>query len=326
MGGALPRMPGMAGEFRQFQHARITNGKLLPFEPFVIHRHDVMKYVEPGAPWQPSGVPSPQVLPTCEDSSQCLRTAIRARDMAIARVLGLPETTEPLPDYVPPPGAQFVFVTVYLWGRLRGCMGLEAAKLNGDEELRGLVHSVLEDQRFENIEVSSPEGIAVSVSLLSNGANMGEILPEEVIRYGIPGRQMLQVNQGERAGMLLPFWAARESISRETYPREVIDKAGITRPPYSWLRFDCATFLADATGAGRLEGPLRRLPDERDDRELSLHLAELYSNYLLNHQLQDGSFCESYEPFSNRLRKGGNLPRLAHGAWVLARAGRTLEN
>jgi len=246
--------------------------------------------------------------------------------MAIARVLGLPETTGPLPDYVPPPGAQFVFVTVYLWGRLRGCMGLEAAKVNGDEELRGLVHSALEDARFENVEVSSPEAVAVSISLLSNGANMGEISPEEVIRYVIPGRQMLQVNQGGRAGMLLPFWAARESISREAYAREVIDKAGITHPPYSWLRFDCATFLADANGAGRLEGPLRRLPDERDGRELALHLAGLYSNYLLNHQLQDGSFCESYEPFSNRLRKGGNLPRLAHGAWVLARAGRTLEN
>ncbi len=326
MGGALPRMPGMAGEFRQFQHARITNGKLRPFEPFVIHRHDVMKYVEPGAPWQPTGVPSPETPPPCEDPVLCLPIAIRARDMAIARVLGLPETTEPLPDYVPPPGAQFLFVTVYLWGRFRGCMGLEAAKLNGDEELRGLVHSTLEDTRFENDEVSSPEAVAVSISLLSNGANMGEISPEEVIRYVIPGRQMLQVNQGERAGMLLPFWAARESISREAYPREVIDKAGITRPPYSWLRFDCATFLADANCAGRLEGPLLRLPEDRDDSELSIHLAGLYSNYLLRHQMQDGSFFESYEPFRNRLRKGGNLPRLAHAAWVLARAGRTLES
>lgn len=126
--------------------------------------------------------------------------------------------------------------------------------------------------------------------------------------------------------MLLPFWAARENVSREAYPMEVIDKAGITRPPYSWQRFDCTTWLADAEGAGELEGAFRRLPEDCKDRELPAHLAGLYSNYLLRHHLQDGTFYESYDPFRNRLRKGGNLPRLAHAAWVMARAGRILEN
>src|SRR5258708_12874993 len=137
---------------------------------------------------------------------------------------------------------------------------------------------------------------------------------------------MLQVNQGERAGMLLPFWGGGERIAREACARGVIDKAGITRPPYSWLRFDCATFLADANCAGRLEGPLLRLPEDRDDSELSIHLAGLYSNYLLRHQMQDGSFFESYEPFRNRLRNGGNLPRLAHPAWGLPHPERTMES
>ncbi len=326
MGGALPRMPGMGSEFRQFQHARITNGKLHRLEPFVIHRHEVMKYVEPGAPWQPTGVPLSEVPLPCDDPEVCVPIAVRVRDLASARLLGESETTGPWSANGLPQGANFLFVTIYVWGRLRGCMGMETARLQTDEDLRALVMAALEDDRFEHVEASSPEAVAASISLLSNWSNMGEVTPQEVVRYVIPGRQMLQVSQGRRSGMLLPFWAARENVSREAYPMEVIDKAGITRPPYSWQRFDCTTWLADSEGAGELEGAFRRLPQDCKDRELPAHLAVLYSNYLLRHHLQDGTFYESYDPFRNRLRKGGNLPRLAHAAWVMARAGRILEN
>ncbi len=175
MGGALPRMPGIGGEFHQFQHARITNGKLHPFEPFVIHRHGVMKYVEPEAPWQSTGVPLPASPLPCDDPEVCLPIAVRARDIAIAHVLGLTETTEPLPGSVLPHGINFLFVTIYIWGRLRGCMGLDAASLTEDKDLRGLVLDALKDERFEHVEASSPEAIAVSISLLSNCSNLGEV-------------------------------------------------------------------------------------------------------------------------------------------------------
>lgn len=324
MGGALPRMPGIGTEFRQFRHARITNGKLLPFEPFVIHRHRVMKYVEPGAPWQPTGVPAPGTPLPCDDPALCVPIAVRARDIAISHLLGVPETTAPFSAEALPQGAQFLFVTISLWGKLRGCMGLDAASVHGDEGLRGLVMHALKDERFEDIEVSSPDAVAACISLLSNEKNMGDVPPDDVIRYLIPGKQMLQVTQGARSGMLLPFWAARENVSREGYAREVIDKAGITRAPYFWRRFDCSTWLADCEGAGQLEGAFRRLPQSCSDDDLPRHLAGLYLNYLLRHQQEDGSFFESYEPFRNRLRKGGNLPRLAHAAWVLARAAKTM--
>jgi hypothetical protein len=75
-----------------------------------------------------------------------------------------------------------------------------------------------------------------------------------------------------------------------------------------------------------MEGAFRRLREERDGRELLVHLAGLYSNYLLKHQKEDGTFYESYEPYRNRLRQGGNLPWVAHAAWVLARASRTLKD
>ena len=34
----------------------------------------------------------------------------------------------------------------------------------------------------------------------------------------------------------------------------MIEKAGLTEPPYYWCRFDCATWLADAFGTSPLLG------------------------------------------------------------------------
>ena len=49
MGGALPRMPGIVNEWRQFQHARIKNAKLVSFEPYELFRHEVLKVDRAGS-------------------------------------------------------------------------------------------------------------------------------------------------------------------------------------------------------------------------------------------------------------------------------------
>lgn len=324
MGGALPRMPGIGDELRLLNQARIINGKLLPLEPYTIHRHEVAKFVEPGASWQPTGVPAPAEPPAWEDSRVCEPIAKRARDFAVGRLLGLPETTGPLTADMLPPNLDLLFVTVYIWGRLRGCAGLNISDL--DNDLRKLVKTALEDQRFEHSDSGLPEAVAVHVSLLHNCTNMGEMPPEQVVRYVVQGRQALQVTQGQRSGILLPFLAAMHNLSPQEYALEVVDKAGITRPPYNWQRFDSATWLADAEGVGKLEGALKPLPANCDDRELLSQLADLYAHYLLHLHRADGTFYESYEPFRNRLLAGSNLPRLAHAGWVLRRAGNSLEN
>jgi hypothetical protein len=60
--------------------------------------------------------------------------------------------------------------------------------------------------------------------------------------------------------------------------------------------------------------------------ELLTRRAELHTQYLLRHQKPDGSFYTVYEPFQNRLYEGTDLPRLAHAAWVLARASSVLDD
>lgn len=319
MGGALPRMPGIGNEWEQFQHARERNGGLLSFEPYRIYRHGVAKAVEPEASWQPTGVPLEEQAPWHENRAICGPVAARARDIVIAHLFNTAETTSVLTDDLLPSNLDSIYVTVYVQGHIRGCMGAVIKTL--DEDIRKLALAALKDERFE-IELlpEDQDGVAVTVSLLFNPLDLGVYSPEEVASRIRHGRQALMVYQNNRVGLLLPFVAVTHNLDRSEFIAELIDKAGITRPPYRWCRFECATWLGDAQGIDKLEGGFRR-PSDSPSLDLLLdRLAKLHVRYIIRQQKVDGSFYLRYEPFQNRLYEGVSAPRLAHGAWVLARA------
>ncbi len=305
MGGGLPRMPGIRDEWQQFGHARTNNAQLYEYEPYVIYRHGVSKFVEPGAPWQNSGAPS------LDQSPDLSALASRARDL----VLGL-GPAEPLPPIALPETAKHLFVTIYVDGDACGCMGSEIGNLEHD--LSTLTRAALSDGRFEHPEIGEDTSVAVSVSLLSNELDMGDFSPVEVrVKYR-HGQQALMVEQSNRSGLLLPFITSWLSLDAEGFVEEALDKAGITRAPYNWIRFDCDTWLADEDGVGKLEGGFKRLAPG-----LRVHeVARLHVDYLLRNQRDDGTLYFGYYPFENMLYQGIDMARLAHGAWTLARAGK----
>ena len=303
MGGALPRMPGIANEWQQFQHARIKNGQLISFEPYEILRHEVIKAIEPEVAWQPTGVPVAEGLPWPQDKSVCGRIAERARDLVLARLFSRPETTNPLAGNLVSEPLDSVYVTVYINGQLRGCMG--ATTNNLDDDVRRLAPAALADARFEAQVPVEPSAVAVTVSLLYNPLEIGDLLPEEVVPYYRHGQQTLMVYRGDRLGLLLPFVAATHNIDRADFPRSVIEKAGLTEPPYYWCRFDCATWLADAFGTAPLLGGFRsQEKPSPSSEELLNYYAPLQAGYLMRQQHEDGGFYTSYEPFQNRLNEG----------------------
>jgi orotate phosphoribosyltransferase len=321
MGGALPRMPGIVNEWAQFQHARIKNAKLISFEPYEIFRHDVVKAVEPDADWQPTGVPAPERLPWHQDRAICGPIAERARDLVLSRRLDLPETTAPLPEDLLPKNVESLYLTIYIDGCLRGCMGLAVRSL--DEDLKTIVEAALRDDRFAEAAPSGADSIAVTVSLLFDPLDLGYSPPEEVGNYYRHGDQALMVYQGERVGLLLPFVAGLWNFDSASFVEAVIEKAGLSEPPYNWCRFDCATWFAGSEGVwptiGGFAPPQQNLPPVPVlvDGHCKLHL-----RYLLKHLREDGTFFSSYQPFQNRLFEGADPARQAHGAWVLARAHR----
>lgn len=322
MGGALPRMPGIANEWAQFQHARMKNAKLISFEPYELFRHDVVKVIEPGEKWQPTGVPAPEETPWHKDQKICGPVAERARDLVLAQLLERPETTEPLPDDVLPKNVDSFYLTIYINGHLRGCMGQKLRHL--DEDLKNIAQAALRDERFSGRTPIDADNVAVTVSFLSDPLPLGECPPEEVVNYYRHGDQTLMVYQDDRVGLLLPFVGSFWNLGPVDFARAVIEKAGLIEPPYYWVRFDCATWFAGDEGIAKTVGgfviPQKGLPSIE---ELVPYLGKLHLHYLLKHLKEDGTFYSGYQPFHNRLYESPDLARQAHGAWVLARAANT---
>jgi len=319
MGGALPRMPGILNEWDQYQHARITNGQLVSFEPHVIFRHDVVKAVEPGAAWQPSGVPLPsEPAPLMRDRRGAL-VAARARDLALARLCGGAPRMRPLADDLLPPDVDSLYVSVHIGGRLRGCQGTAPRKL--DEDVAKLVEAALADERFEAGTVTpSPDAVATSVAFLHDRLDLGTHAIADVIRRVRHGRQAVMVAQKKRSALFLPSVASRFNLSPASFVEELLHKAGIAAPPYRWTRFECTTWLADSAGERPMEGSFAPEPPPAALPALVERLLPLGVAYLLRHQRPDGTFLTRYEPLTDQLYAGIDLPRLAHAAWVLARA------
>ena len=333
IGGALPRMPGIVNEWAQFQHARMKNAQLVSFEPYELFRHDVVKAIEPEATWQPTGVPAPEKIPWHKDEKICGPIAERARDFVLVRWFNRSETTSRLPDDLLPKSVESLYVTIYMRGQLRGCMGLYVRSL--DNDLKSAVEAALRDDRFAGEAPIDPQSVAVTISLLFDPLEIGQSTAEEVVNYYRHGEQTLMVYQGDRVGLLLPFVASMWNLNAVRFAEAVIEKAGLTEPPYNWCRFDCVTWFAGSEGVSPvvgafLCGPLRisassalSSPFDAEDAEICRkpqRYGKLHVRYLLRHLREDGTFYSSYHPFQNKLYEYVEPARLAHGAWVLARA------
>ncbi len=321
MGGGLPRMPGIVDEWQQFAHAH-RNARVLPHEPYRLYRHGVEKVVEPGASWQPTGIPLAAPADDGPDGGCLARHAHASVLHALGRGPEPATTAEESAAWRLPSGA-LAFVTVYAGGRIAGCTGgpLEEPAAAVAE----YATAAIRDARFEPPADDDP--IATSVAVLHNRLVMGRADPDWVVRPTKFGRQALEVRQGDRHGLLLPSVAVTANLTPRGYVDEVIDKAGITRPPYHWTRYDCDAWLADGGGARRLRHGLPEGQPAATAAEEAERLRPLLVDYSRRHHVRpgDGPTTGRYEVFADRLRSGLATARLAYGAWVRARAGLTAE-
>ena len=319
MGGALPRMPGIVNEWAQFQHARIKNAQLVSFEPYELFRHEVVKAIEPEASWQPTGVPAPEKVPWHKDEQVCGLIATRTRDLALVRLFNRAETTATLAENLLPKTVESLYVTIYVNGQLRGCMGVNLRSL--DDDLKKSVAAALDDERFAADAAADASAVAVTVSLLFDPLELGQGLPAEMVNYYRHGDQAVMVYQGDRLGLLLPFVASAWNYDAVGFAEAVVQKAGLEEPPYNWCRFDCTTWFAGSDGVWpTIGGFVSREIDSEPGEDIITRLGELHMRYLLRHLKEDGTLFWHYQPFQNKLYEGIDPARLAHGAWVLARA------
>ncbi len=320
MGGALPRMPGIATAGQQFQFAYKNNAALVSFEPHTLYRHDVLKLVEADAAWQASGVAkNPTQLAWFESPVLAQQITRRARDYLIAHITQQPVQGNPLPTTLCPQ-LDSLYVAVLLHGKLLGCMGKQVGDLERDLAL--LAEAVLSDDRFSNpLTAENLPDMVVKVSLLHSPLELGAYEPHEVMTPVRFCEQALMAHQGERDGILLPDVPVTFNLDEKAYVTEVLEKAGITQAPYAWRRYECSSWLDDgktvrylAKGFPQPEaiagGIRQHLPVLRDK----------WAAYIQRQQLDDGTLYFYYLPFANQLMGVQDNVRTAHAAWVLARA------
>src|SRR4029078_4662782 len=130
----------------------------------------------------------------------------RARDLVLSHLLGRAETPPPLASDLLPKNVESIYLTIYIDGHLRGCMGHRVTSL--DDDLKKIAGAALNDERFEDRSALTANEVAVSVSFLLDPLEIGHAPPEEVVNYYRHGDQTLMVYQGNQVGLLLPFVAS----------------------------------------------------------------------------------------------------------------------
>ncbi len=313
-GGALPNMPTMFRDWAQLEHARINNCKLHPFEPFDLFRHTVAKVVEPGARWQPDGVPRPPSPPWHAHGPQI---AARAREL----VRALLHRTEPTGAAIPNhelDGVQGIYVSVFKDGRVLACVGDRLAG-SLEETLQRIVTSIVKDPRFAH----EPETrtLAVTVSLLDRLLVFPKQLPAAIAPNVDLHRHGLVVQQNARTAFLLPFTALLHSLSQSQFVAELIDKAGITRPPYDWTRVETTSWYADGTTTSALPWGLPAATACTTIAEGVERLVPRMLEYLRVHHAPRTAY---YRALVDQELGTFERPRHMHGAWTLALAHRVL--
>jgi AMMECR1 domain-containing protein/orotate phosphoribosyltransferase len=322
VGGALPNTQVFTHELEQYRHARFTNADLTLFEPHDLYRHEVAKYVEPGAGWLPFGGTADEGDWTHDDTVGERLTA-RARELLAAAIRGETPAGTPVDDDLIPTSVYAVGVTLYHRG-VGGCMLSWSGSL--DECLERATRGALHDRRFGDRLAGVPaEEIDLVVSILHDREWVGDLPLPRVARKLRLGLDSLAVQKGERCALFLPSVATDYNWSKEKVVNELLRKAGIAGRPCQWATFRTAVWALPQ------KGPVQRLwfgipvrgDRSRSEDEVRADVA-LLADYLMRSRGPDGLPEYEYLPMVGQRTREGTAARVVHALAALDEAGRFL--
>ncbi|HEX4959884.1 MAG TPA: AMMECR1 domain-containing protein [Thermoanaerobaculia bacterium] len=324
VGGALPNTQVFTHELEQYRHARFTNADLTLFEPHDLYRHEVAKYVEPGAGWLPFGATEDEGDWTRDDAVGRRLTA-RVRELLAAAISGEAAAGTPVEDDLVPAPVYAAGVTLYHRG-VGGCMLSWSGSL--DDCLARATRGALNDRRFgERLTGVAAGEIDLVVSILHDREWVGNLPTANVARKLRLGLDSLAVQQGDRCALFLPSVATDYNWTKEKVVAELMRKAGIAGPPCYWATFRTAVWV------GPHDGPARRLwfgfpvrgERSRNAEEIRADVA-LLADYLLRSRGPDGLPEYEYLPIEGRRTREGTAARVVHALAALDEAGRFLKD
>jgi AmmeMemoRadiSam system protein A len=157
-----------------------------------------------------------------------------------------------LPDLpnCPPTLSEYrgAFVSLYVGGRLRGCVGqVEHPGPLADVVARSAISAALHDSRFPSIRSEELPALKIEISILTQPE---PLLPEAIVA----GQHGLLVINGEHRGLLLPQVAAQRNWSAQRLLEETCVKAGLARDAWrdastQVLGFTAGIFSKDVAAA-----------------------------------------------------------------------------
>jgi MEMO1 family protein len=149
----------------------------------------------------------PSVIVTQEEQAQLIDSARKA----VMQFLATGDKMNFQPEYMPQIVKQQagLFVSIYVDGELRGCMG----NMNTDESLNLLVKQIAVsaacDSRFKNLNLQDLDTMEIEISVLSPLRKINS--PKEFI----PGKHGIYIQKGPDSGTYLPKVAIHTGWSRE---------------------------------------------------------------------------------------------------------------
>jgi uncharacterized protein len=159
-------------------------------------------------------------------SDQDRRTLLRLARAAVSeiithdRILSVPQLAGPLARQAA------AFVTLFLAGRLRGCVGLPWPNLAlGETVVQAALGAARNDSRFQPVRPAELAELEIEISVLSE-AKLIAASEIEVGRHG------LMVVRGRNRGLLLPQVAVERAWTAEVFLDEVCRKAAL--PAMAW--------------------------------------------------------------------------------------------
>jgi AmmeMemoRadiSam system protein A len=142
--------------------------------------------------------------------------------------------------------SQGVFVTLEVFGKLRGCIGV----IEPREPLReSIIHcaqsAAFHDPRFPSLQREEVSGLKIEISVLS------ELFPIALQQIQI-GKHGLLIATENHHGLLLPQVATEHKLSRQEFLEETCCKAGLPRdawraPQTKVYAFTCEIFGEDVS-------------------------------------------------------------------------------
>ena len=139
------------------------------------------------------------------------------------------------------------FVSLYVGGELRGCIGtFRPAGTLAATVARMAVAAASEDPRFPALRADEVKDLSIAVSALAPSRRLAD--PRREVEVG---RHGLVVKKGWNRGALLPRVAAEHGWDAETFLKQACLKAGL--PPSAWKDPDCEVegFEAEEFGEGQ---------------------------------------------------------------------------